>query len=108
MGIVYSQRGISKFLQVRHLLQALEVEKPRDTDSPPMSAEDRDMLWSSIGELQRVNQKLMSDLHTAKANHAEKVKEANIAESVLKFFESKVTLSVSVDAFILRTFFSCQ
>lgn len=76
-------------MQVRHLLHAAEVNKAwsaRDSDSPPISDEDRDMLWSSIGELQKVNQKLMSDLRSVKANHQQIIQEANQAEQVLPFF----------------------
>ncbi|VDP27465.1 unnamed protein product [Onchocerca flexuosa] len=65
---------------VRHLLLASEVEKARNTDSPPMNSEDVDMLWNSIGEMQKVNQKLMSDLRTANANHDRAVEEAKSEE----------------------------
>lgn len=69
--------------QTRHLLHAIEVNNAssnRETDSPPMSEEDRDILWSSIGELQKVNQKLMSDLNSVKANSQRILEEANSAE----------------------------
>ncbi|KHN79265.1 Nucleoprotein TPR [Toxocara canis] len=69
--------------QIRHLLHAYEVSKvsmSRDTDSPPMSEEDRDVLWSSIGELQRVNQKLMSELRAAQANNQKAIDDANNTE----------------------------
>ncbi|KAK6104821.1 hypothetical protein QQG55_17780 [Brugia pahangi] len=66
--------------QVRHLLHASEVERARNTDSPPMNDEDRDVLWNSIGEMQKVNQKLMSDLRTANANRDRAVEEAKSEE----------------------------
>uniref|UniRef100_A0A0M3ILC4 Nucleoprotein TPR n=1 Tax=Ascaris lumbricoides TaxID=6252 RepID=A0A0M3ILC4_ASCLU len=69
--------------QTRHLLHAYEVNRltlGRDTDSPPMSEEDRDVLWASIGELQKVNQKLMSDLRAAQANNQKAVDDANNTE----------------------------
>uniref|UniRef100_A0A915Q1E2 Nucleoprotein TPR/MLP1 domain-containing protein n=1 Tax=Setaria digitata TaxID=48799 RepID=A0A915Q1E2_9BILA len=66
--------------QVRHLLHASEIDKARNTDSPPMNDEDRDILWNSIGEMQKVNQKLMSDLRTANANRDRAVEEAKSAE----------------------------
>ncbi|KAL3995620.1 hypothetical protein ACH3XW_26595 [Acanthocheilonema viteae] len=66
--------------QVRHLLHAAEVERARNTDSPPMNDEDRNMLWNSIGEMQKVNQKLMSDLRSANANHDRAVEEAKSEE----------------------------
>uniref|UniRef100_A0A915B058 Nucleoprotein TPR n=1 Tax=Parascaris univalens TaxID=6257 RepID=A0A915B058_PARUN len=69
--------------QTRHLLHAYEVNKltlGRDTDSPPMSEEDRDVLWASIGELQKVNQKLMSDLRAAQANNQKAIDDANNTE----------------------------
>ncbi|MCP9263943.1 Viral A-type inclusion protein repeat containing protein [Dirofilaria immitis] len=66
--------------QVRHLLHASEIEKARNTDSPPMNDEDRDILWNSIGEMQKVNQKLMSDLRTANANRDRALEEAKSEE----------------------------
>ncbi|EJW86401.1 viral A-type inclusion protein repeat containing protein, partial [Wuchereria bancrofti] len=66
--------------QVRHLLHASEVERARNTDSPPMNDEDRDVLWNSIGEMQKVNQKLMSDLRTANANRERAVEETKSEE----------------------------
>ncbi|VDK82623.1 unnamed protein product [Litomosoides sigmodontis] len=66
--------------QVRHLLHASEVERARSADSPPMSDEDRDILWNSIGEMQKVNQKLMSDLRSANANRDRAVEEAKNEE----------------------------
>uniref|UniRef100_A0A0R3RZU7 TPR_MLP1_2 domain-containing protein n=1 Tax=Elaeophora elaphi TaxID=1147741 RepID=A0A0R3RZU7_9BILA len=66
--------------QVRHLLHASEVERARNTDSPPMNDEDRDMLWNSIGEMQKINQKLMSDLRSANANRDRAVEEAKSEE----------------------------
>lgn len=45
-----------------------------------MSEEDRDVLWASIGELQKVNQKLMSDLRAAQANNQKAVDDANNTE----------------------------
>ncbi|EJD73977.1 viral A-type inclusion protein repeat containing protein [Loa loa] len=66
--------------QVRHLLHASEVERARNTDSPPMNDEDRDVLWNSIGEMQKVNQKLMSDLRTINANRDRAVEEAKSEE----------------------------
>lgn len=62
------------------MLHALEVGRARNTDSPPISDEDRDMLWTSIGELQKVNQKLMSDLRTASAKHDREMEETNSEE----------------------------
>ncbi|VDM37820.1 unnamed protein product [Toxocara canis] len=72
-----------ELVEIRHLLHAYEVSKvsmSRDTDSPPMSEEDRDVLWSSIGELQRVNQKLMSELRAAQANNQKAIDDANNTE----------------------------
>ncbi|VDK43065.1 unnamed protein product [Anisakis simplex] len=69
--------------QIRHLLHAYEVNRAsmgRDTDSPPMSEQDRDVLWSSIGELQKVNQKLLSDLRAVRANNQKAIEEANNTE----------------------------
>ncbi|VDO37697.1 unnamed protein product [Brugia timori] len=45
-----------------------------------MNDEDRDVLWNSIGEMQKVNQKLMSDLRTANANRDRAVEEAKSEE----------------------------
>ncbi|VDK40100.1 unnamed protein product, partial [Gongylonema pulchrum] len=67
--------------QVRHLLHALEVGRARDTNSPPLSDEDRDILWVSIGELQKVNQQLMSDLRSANANRNREIEEASKKEA---------------------------
>lgn len=73
---------------MRHLLHTIEIDKVsgRDADSPPISAEDRDILWSSIGQLQQANQKLMSDLRETKINQDKMVQEANSAEWVFKIF----------------------
>lgn len=49
-----------------------------------MSDEDCDMLWNSIGEMQKVNQKLMSDLRSANANRDRAVEEAKNEEYVLQ------------------------
>ncbi|VDN03913.1 unnamed protein product [Thelazia callipaeda] len=62
--------------QIRHLLHVLEIGKANATDEPPMDEKDREILWTSIAELQRINQKLMSDLRTASANHDRAVEEA--------------------------------
>lgn len=70
------------------MLHAAEVEKVRNTDSPPMNDEDRDMLWNSIGEMQKVNQKLMSDLRTVNANRERAVEEAKSEEYVEQYFFS--------------------
>lgn len=64
------------------MLHASEVDRARNTDSPPMNDEDRNVLWNSIGEMQKVNQKLMSDLRTVNANRDRAVEEAKSEEYV--------------------------
>uniref|UniRef100_A0A0N5AU60 TMF_TATA_bd domain-containing protein n=1 Tax=Syphacia muris TaxID=451379 RepID=A0A0N5AU60_9BILA len=69
--------------QVRHLLYVSEVNKifeEGDVDSFSVSDEDRNILWASISQLQDVNQKLMSDLSTIKANQKQAVLDANEIE----------------------------
>ncbi|MFH4984259.1 hypothetical protein AB6A40_010968 [Gnathostoma spinigerum] len=71
--------------QLTHLLHAYEVGRmmnDRDADSPPMSDEDKDILWSSIGELQKTNQKLMAALRRAETDKDKAIADANSHEYV--------------------------
>uniref|UniRef100_A0A0N5AEW1 Girdin n=1 Tax=Syphacia muris TaxID=451379 RepID=A0A0N5AEW1_9BILA len=65
--------------QVRHLLYTIESKHitVEEVHTPVSSS---DMLWSTIDELQQVNQKLMSDLRSVKANHEQIIHETNQAE----------------------------
>lgn len=86
------------------MLHASEVERAHNADSPPMSDEDRDMLWNSIGEMQKVNQKLMSDLRSANANRDRAVEEAKNEEYVEQFFLIYLLLRNS-ESMLLDPFF---
>lgn len=58
----------------------METGKTAHDTAALENAEDGDLLWTSIGDLQRVNQKLMSDLRTAIANRDKEMEQANTTE----------------------------